>query len=69
MVVLLGCGLAPEPLAVLRQILLLQKLVGGRIRGDIVQFRLPPKELEPIPQFKATAKLSDFLEQRYSRKF
>ena len=27
------------------------------------------KELEPIPQFKATAKLSGFLEQRYSRKF
>ena len=27
------------------------------------------KELEPIPQFKATAKLSSFLEQRYSRKF
>ena len=26
------------------------------------------KELEPIPQFKATAKLSGFLEQRYSRK-
>jgi hypothetical protein len=27
------------------------------------------KELEPIPQFKATARLSGFLEQRYSRKF
>ena len=27
------------------------------------------KELEPIPQFKATAKLSGFLEQRFSRKF
>lgn len=27
------------------------------------------KDLEPIPQFKATAKLSGFLEQRYSRKF
>jgi hypothetical protein len=27
------------------------------------------KELEPIAQFKATAKLSGFLEQRYSRKF
>ena len=27
------------------------------------------KELEPIPQFKATAKLSGFLEKRYSRKF
>ena len=27
------------------------------------------KELEPIPQFKATGKLSGFLEQRYSRKF
>ena len=27
------------------------------------------KEQDPIPQFKATAKLSGFLEQRYSRKF
>jgi len=27
------------------------------------------KELEPIPQFRATAKLSGFLEQRHSRKF
>jgi hypothetical protein len=27
------------------------------------------KELEPIPQFKATAKLSGFLEARYSQKF
>jgi hypothetical protein len=27
------------------------------------------KELEPIPQFKATAKLSGFLEQRFSRTF
>lgn len=27
------------------------------------------KELEPIPQFKATAELSGFLKQRYSRKF
>ena len=27
------------------------------------------KELEPIPQFKATANLSGFLEQRYSRNF
>jgi hypothetical protein len=27
------------------------------------------KNLEPIPQFKATAKLSGFLEQRYSGKF
>jgi hypothetical protein len=27
------------------------------------------KDLEPIPQFKATAKLSGFLEQRYSRNF
>jgi hypothetical protein len=27
------------------------------------------KDLEPIPQFKATAKLSGFLEQRYSRAF
>ena len=27
------------------------------------------KELEPIPQFKATAKLSGFLEERFARKF
>jgi hypothetical protein len=27
------------------------------------------KELEPIPQFKVTEKLSGFLEQRYLRKF
>jgi len=27
------------------------------------------KELEPIPQFNATAKLSGFLEQQCSRKF
>ena len=27
------------------------------------------KDLDPIPQFKATAKLSGFLEQRYSRTF
>jgi hypothetical protein len=27
------------------------------------------KELEPIPQFKATAKLSEFLEARFSQSF
>ena len=27
------------------------------------------KELEPIPQFKATAKLGEFLEARFSRSF
>ena len=27
------------------------------------------KELDPIPQFKATAKLSGFLEERFARKF
>ncbi len=27
------------------------------------------KELDPIPQFKATAKLSEFLEARLARKF
>jgi len=27
------------------------------------------KELDPIPQFKTTAKLSGFLEERFSRKF
>ena len=27
------------------------------------------KELEPIPQFKATAKLGEFLETRFSRSF
>ena len=28
-----------------------------------------PEELEPIPQFKATAKLGGFLEERFARKF
>jgi hypothetical protein len=27
------------------------------------------KELDPIPQFKATAKLGEFLEMRFSRPF
>ena len=27
------------------------------------------KELEPIPQFKATAKLGEFLEARFSQSF
>jgi hypothetical protein len=27
------------------------------------------KELEPIPQFKATAKLGEFLETRFSQSF
>ena len=27
------------------------------------------KDLEPIPQFKATAKLSGFLEERFAKKF
>jgi hypothetical protein len=27
------------------------------------------KQLEPIPQFKATAKLGEFLESRFSQKF
>jgi hypothetical protein len=27
------------------------------------------KELEPIPQFKATAKLGEFLEARFSERF
>lgn len=27
------------------------------------------KELEPIPQFKGTAKLSEFLETRFSHSF
>ena len=27
------------------------------------------KELDPIPQFKATAKLAGFLEERFARKF
>jgi hypothetical protein len=27
------------------------------------------KELDPIPQFKATAKLGEFLEDRFSRAF
>jgi hypothetical protein len=27
------------------------------------------KELDPIPQFKATAKLGEFLEERFSRSF
>ena len=27
------------------------------------------KELDPIPQFKATAKLGAFLEERFARKF
>jgi hypothetical protein len=27
------------------------------------------KELEPIPQFKATAKLGEFLEERFSQSF
>jgi hypothetical protein len=29
----------------------------------------PPTRLEPIPQFKATAKLGQFLETRFSQSF
>jgi hypothetical protein len=32
-------------------------------------FTSPFKEIEPIPQFKATAKLGEFLETRFSRSF
>jgi hypothetical protein len=28
-----------------------------------------PKELEPIPQFKATAKLGEFLEAQFAQSF
>jgi hypothetical protein len=32
-------------------------------------FLLAFKELDPIPQFKATAKLGEFLEARFSQSF
>jgi hypothetical protein len=32
-------------------------------------FTSASKELEPIPQFKATAKLGEFLETRFSQSF
>jgi hypothetical protein len=32
-------------------------------------FKLAFEEVEPIPQFKATAKLGEFLEARFSRAF
>ena len=32
-------------------------------------FTSPFKELEPIPQFRATAELSEFLETRFSQPF
>jgi hypothetical protein len=31
--------------------------------------RLHSRELDPIPQFKATAKLGEFLEARFSQPF
>src|ERR1035437_6550762 len=40
MVVLLGCGIAPKPLIILRQILLLQKVVGGCIGFDLFPTQL-----------------------------
>ena len=36
--------------------------------GDLCE-RSAFKELEPIPQFKATAKLGEFLESRFSQSF
>jgi hypothetical protein len=36
---------------------------------DVTAFTSAFKELEPIPQFKATAKLGEFLESRFSQSF
>ena len=33
------------------------------------RIHIPFRELEPIPQFKATAKLGEFLETRFSQAF
>ncbi len=42
-----------------------------RGRSGVSRMRLPQhfKELDPIPQFEATAKLGEFLETRFSQAF
>ncbi len=42
--------------------------VTGRMRR-IVRLAAIVKELDPIPQFRATAKLGEFLEARFSQSF
>ena len=39
------------------------------IRGSASNLVADFKELNPIPQFKATAKLGEFLEARFSESF